>query len=565
MKEEISMGKKTVSVLIAIFSIFLVTSAAFASGAIDVSVNDEPIARYGTSEKSGGHTLQFLNGTTLNAGEQITMDLDLNVYNANSVDIEISPGGDAENNIANRWNAGNIPTSDAPVTQSAPGVVTCPGNGLYLRISAVAGTARTTIDILGDPGDSLIVGGGVSDYLQIKFFDQKTNTTFLTDGIWIPDALDVYNVPGTIGDNTLCIDVSGTEAGSVDGHYDSAGDVFFFDPSVPTIAHMGPSTTASFVSCKDREPGHIELGDRVSQGSENCVAFDNESGAGMCADHVANDIVLTASPSFELLSYDVTFEILVNGATGDNGVYWSNVAPTADGWTTLDLACAGPAVNGLGVITYELASGAAATPIAPLSMECDLDSVDRAVLMRAASTGLNLTSGDDFLSFDLPPLNYDLDNISDGDVISVRVSVNKIPCGQLFTGDWEIGTFGCPALGVSSSLLYPYFTQMDTAADPFWDGIAITNTSSAAGTVNLTIYEADGDVATMTVNIPAHSMYVNLLSAMIGSMTMTTSVDGTLGNARCYITAMGNVNLDGFAMIAYDATGESMGYLPRQM
>jgi hypothetical protein len=274
-------------------------------------------------------------------------------------------------------------------------------------------------------------------------------------------------------------------------------------------------------------------------------------------------MVIAASSPFDLAEYSVTMEILVNGQSGDNGVYWSNEAPLSEGYDNKDDACDATNLDGraLGAATYELANGSAATPEAPHINDCDVDSDGRAVVMNIAAHSLNLVSNDDFLWFNLPAFNYDLDDIQQGDVVTVQITINKVPCGVYFTGVWEIGTFGCPTEGVSTTILIPYFTIM--LGDTYWDGIAIVNIGSTDGTATLTVYEADGDVATMTVNVAANSMYVNLLSAMVSGMTLTTSVDGTLGNARNYIRVTTDFNVDGFAMMARSDTGESMGYLPR--
>jgi hypothetical protein len=567
-------NKKVYLVITAIFSMFLLVGTAFAGGTVELSVNDEPIQRYGTSEKAGSQTLKFLEGTVLNVGDQITMDLDIDVTNANAVDMEVSPGGDAANVVANRWDIATIPLSGAgisPVQASAGGVIAQTGDGIYFRIRHIAGGVTVTIDIMGTAGDSIEVLDATAnqDYLELIFYGQRTNAVFDTDGIWVAnDADGLYDDAAGVQDNTLCINVSQTEAGFVKGHYDSAGDVYVFSGAGPdpTIAHMVPPTTVIFDPCKDREPGHIDIGDRVTQGSENCGAFDNEDaypGNRFCADHEANDIVLQAAPSFAIGNYTLSFEILVNGQSGDNGVYWTNVAPTSDGWTLKDDACAGPNDDALPAPTYLLANGsaAAAVDLDPNVNECDVDPSARAVVMNIGTTNMNLTAGDDYLGFDLPSFNYDLDDITEGDVVSVLITINKVPCGILFTGTWEIGTFGCTAPGVSNTILFPYFTNM--LGDTYWDGIAIVNIGSTDGTATLTVYEADGDVATMTVNVAANSMYVNLLSAMVSGMTLTTSVDGTLGNARNYIRVTTDFNVDGFAMMARSDTGESMGYLPR--
>jgi hypothetical protein len=275
-------------------------------------------------------------------------------------------------------------------------------------------------------------------------------------------------------------------------------------------------------------------------------------------------MIIGSSQPFDQAQYQVKMEILVNGQSGDNGVYWSDQNLWVDGFDTQDDACASvttlPATPSL---TYQLANGSAAVPDSTHSNNCSVDDTARAVVLNTGVTNLSLTSTNDFMGFDMPAFNYNLDDIQEGDVVSVKVTITKVPCGEIFTGTWTVGTFGCQASAATAKLLFPYFTEMG-AADSFWDGIAIVNGSSTDGTATLTIHEADGDVATMAVAVKAHSSYVNLLSAMLSGMTLTTSVDGTLGNAKCYIVVSTDfVPADGFAMMAESASGQSMGYLPR--
>jgi hypothetical protein len=60
------------------------------------------------------------------------------------------------------------------------------------------------------------------------------------------------------------------------------------------------------------------------------------------------------------------------------------------------------------------------------------------------------------------------------------------------------------------------------------------------------------------------SQYVRLLSSVAFAQTVGT---GSLGDSTCYIrvNVTGVSGIDGFGMMARQDTGESMGYLPRQM
>ncbi len=576
-------NKKVFFVIASIFSIFVLAGAAFAANTANINVTSEPVRAGASCDKSGGITITFDRDTVLTDGDQITMDLTLNVTLCTDIDIVISNAdtaayADLENLVDIEdvgWDEINSDIGGPVVlTDAVAPFSSSVGGGVYFHIYGIEGQARVTIDVIGEnPGASFTVGPDSEDNLAITLLAQNTNADYVgEEGIFVDSDNDgVYDESALLANNTMCIDVSNPAftGDTVRGNFDSRSDKFTFLPSNPQIAHIAPALGIGFDACKDREPGHIELGDRITQGSDTCDAFDNEAsypGNGFCLDHVNNNMIIAASSPFDMAEYAVTMEILVNGQSGDNGVYWSSQLPLSEGYGTKDDACDATNANGaaLGAATYELANRSAATPEAPHSDDCDVEADGRAVVMNIAACDLNLAAQDDFLWFNLPALNYDIDDVQEGDVVTVEITINKVPCGQLFTGIWEIGTFGCQAPGVSNTILFPYFTNME-AAESYWDGIAIVNLGSTDGTATLTIYEADGDVATMDVNVSANSSYVNLLSAMISGMTLTTSVDGTLGNARVYIRVAADFNVDGFAMMANSDTGESMGYLPRLM
>jgi hypothetical protein len=102
-------------------------------------------------------------------------------------------------------------------------------------------------------------------------------------------------------------------------------------------------------------------------------------------------------------------------------------------------------------------------------------------------------------------------------------------------------------------LNFPYFTSLTSGG--WWNGISISNPTTAPGTCILTAQQQDGSVGTATVAVPAKSMFVDWLETM-------TWVGTGLGDSPCYITASCNYGgAFGFAMMANDAH-DSMGYLP---
>lgn len=250
---------------------------------------------------------------------------------------------------------------------------------------------------------------------------------------------------------------------------------------------------------------------------------------------------------------------------GDYGVYFAGEDVGAAGSTTEELACDASTVS-TGDLTYYDDNTAVVTSFG--ADGCDVPADNRAVSLITDASDLGLGLNDDYMTLNIPSLVYDADEVDPDTEIRVRVKLTRAPCGAIITADHCVGTMvsACSMIPEANTIIYPYFTPAD--GDGFWDGLAITNYTNATGEVLLTMYEEDGDVATATVTITGQSMYVNTLSNMVadGTFTLTSSVEGTLGNSRSWIVGSSDaIAIDGFSMIANGATGESMGYLPRMV
>lgn len=554
--------KNVLAIISAVLMILVWSGAAFAVDTVTMNVTSEPIRALSPSDKAGGLTFIFDAGTQLLPGDIITMDLPLNVTLAQAINLEVSPAGNAIGFAA-------VQQTGAPFVDPTGNAVIV-GTGIYFRVSGTIGTQRVTIEILGAAGDSITAGAGVDDRLELTILDQAVNADYTNLGIWDDGPFAAAGTPATLAQNTLCINVSAYSGSTVNGSFDSAGDKFTFVPSNPQIAHVVQALTINFDPCKGATPGYIEIGDRITQGSETCQYFDNEDAFsnGYCVNtHFANDVILASNSPFDLAQYTVQLDILVNGQGGNNGVYWTNDLLAVDAYTFYP-GCPGAATTDIvGVYTYLNGSFAPVSAGPRNSGQCDVSAAfpdQRAVTLISPQTNLALTAGDDYIAFDLPALNYDLDEITAGDVVTVRITINKVPCGSIFTGIWDLGTFGCLSAPQTSGLLYPYFTEAGESADAYWDGFVITNPAMTDATCLVTWFEADGDQGTVTVVVPAMSQYVNLLSAMPWAQTVGL---GSLGDSSGYIrvNATGASGIDGFGMMGRPDTGEAMGYLPRQM
>jgi hypothetical protein len=327
-----------------------------------------------------------------------------------------------------------------------------------------------------------------------------------------------------------------------------------------------------FFACKGQKCGNLEIGAAATQTAGSCALIDNETGSGYCAGTHANNAVVIQNKSGVFdpnMNYQIQLDVMVNGKTGDNGVYFAAGAVGIGNYATWDPNSCAFAITGTGVVgatTHWLANGNAATPTAAAT--CAVATTARAVRVVTASSAV-FSAGTKYLYIDLPSFVYDLALIKAGDVVSVQVSLLKTPCGTIFSDAMCIGTFGCEVLTQYRSLLFPYFGKPLAAGGYFYNGIAITNVSGVDGQVVFFLYEEDGDKFRIDTNqtVKANNVYQTTLSKLVetgSSQALTGSAgDGVPGNAKGYVVACTSFISDGFALIGNATTGESMGYLAR--
>jgi hypothetical protein len=567
-------SKLIISAVVAVFFML----AGTASATVYVNVTSEPIQYQASCDKGGGFTLSFLNTTLLHA-DRITIDLDFGASLCRSIDFVIAPAGDCDpgnSSVGTGWTTGEAAADvSSPVYCGDANNINDTAGGVYFHIFGNSGSQRVTMDIQGVGGatSSIAVLTDADFPLIVKFFDEKNNLDFVNPGIWSDEDGDgVYDDVADAEDNIYCINVSALDATTYRANLDSKDDKFTFEPSNPQVAHASPGVDVDIEECEKVTVGTIEIGSEVAQGGEDCTAFDFETALGYCEDTHLGDpkLILEAADPFDLLDYTVRMEILVNGESGYYGVAWTNEAVTGDGYTTVAAACGDDPTYVIGAqanYTYYDEDGGTilATSVeAPNDGDCDVSNTAEAIILETDTSDIGLASGDDVIQLDIPAMNYDLATIAAGDVVTVRVSLVDPPCKQIWQGDIIVGTFGdCVTAAVPTDLIFPYFTAME-ASEAWWDGIAIVNVSGSDGTADITVYEQDGDIGTLNdVAVSAHSMYVDLLSNILGSMTADAGNTGTLGDSRCYIVVDCTFNADGFAMMGEFTYGNAQGYLPR--
>lgn len=299
----------------------------------------------------------------------------------------------------------------------------------------------------------------------------------------------------------------------------------------------------------------------------------------------------TAAISFvETHRIGIRLTLLVNGVAGDNlGAYWANPDPASANiefgmYAQPADTCALAAYLSLGVNNdlgmpryfgpgqYYKADGV--TPATPENgAACAVPSANRAVTVTTnVDKGYTISPNDVLYKLSrwwiiIPDMRIDSTVLHNGETISVKIETLDQATGGICatcvaTCECTIDVAQvCPTGATSTGCLFPYFTSTGTAtsASPYWNGIAIVNTGSTAGTATLTVYQKDGKTGTFTTpTVAAGSMYVAALEnigftgAGLGGLPVFIKVSTTFSS------------MDGFAMIADAATGESMGYLCRK-
>jgi hypothetical protein len=278
------------------------------------------------------------------------------------------------------------------------------------------------------------------------------------------------------------------------------------------------------------------------------------------------------------LNVAVKMTILVNGQDGARGAYWSGdygnlatLAPAAinfGNYASQVLACAAvPGIAGpdtFGPPTYYLSDGI--TVAAPdAGANCAV--TNKVTILKAPGPYIVVGTEGPYWVIDIPAIRIDPTVIAAGATVSVQIDLYDptVPtpicptCVEcLCTCVIDVAIVDClggvPPPPVTTKLLFPYFTDL-TDASGWWNGIALTNPTAAAGTCTLTANEKSGNVATTTVDVPAGGLYVGWLQNL-------TWLNAT-GGLPVFVTAVCDyVGATGFAMLS-DYNGESMGYLAK--
>jgi hypothetical protein len=266
-----------------------------------------------------------------------------------------------------------------------------------------------------------------------------------------------------------------------------------------------------------------------------------------------------------LTEYQIQLEILVNGQSGDNDVYWTSGVVAADAFDTITTGCTTGASTPVGAqASYTYWNGAGNMVDASdveLGVVAGAGSCDEVpdftvaqpVTLLTNATTLNIPSPttNDVMKLDFPAFNYDLDTISEGDVVSVRVTLLLAPCTTLISDTVCIGTFGCAAAVQECTFVINYLPNL---TGPTWDsGFALANASARDANATVTFYEMDGDSGTWTTTIPAWDMEI-FTNSLVSEIT---AISGSMGGSNCFATVhTDNTALHAFFMLWTDSLAQ---------
>lgn len=211
----------------------------------------------------------------------------------------------------------------------------------------------------------------------------------------------------------------------------------------------------------------------------------------------------------------------------------------------------------MGVVSVEDKNGATVTPDTVTYYDAD-DNVtwNQCDAVRVKLTGVSLSAplASYYVSFNL---SMDTCKVTTG-LLNATVSFQREPCGDSYTKTLDVADLcrlGEAVDGDLSEALFPYAPNFD---EQWWVGLALTNLTPTEITVDLDIYEADGDLYETSVTVPGHGITTQLAGDL--SPTLSAGSDAQFGDERFWIHATSDVEFTGFLMMGDGA--QAQGYLP---
>jgi hypothetical protein len=292
-------------------------------------------------------------------------------------------------------------------------------------------------------------------------------------------------------ENTLCV-TAHDAVGNLFVSFASLNDKFTFTGD-SQIAHTGTANTISLLTCL---PAKETQNDTIKIGGQGECSFEYDAHTSYCSTYDARVYLASDSVFGELNDlYDVTLE------SKTAGVYFMDTF-TLNGLTTTQVPCT-DAGTPITLATTDYSSGTSnkkdnADIAFATSAGCTVETKNKIDKLYSYGGSITGVQNYRYLVFGLPTFVYDSSVVKEGTEVDLAVTLNKYPCGQIFTDTVTIGTFvtTCTTTSGSTTLMYPYLIGTKYAG--WFAGYVITNGGTTAGTATLTAVDDNGNKATFT-------------------------------------------------------------------
>ena len=421
----------------------------------------QPIHKSGC-ERVGSSVFRFVEGSDLNAGDWWYIDLPNDVTICRPIDYLIV--GDTAGTVditggaqATTFTGATAIPAMAPDTILGPLSVqtiagsptsTIVGGSIAIRVTANEGDRRILVELYGaNAGSSITVGQDTTFNIRILDGQLYTNNILLdsdSDGIYGNDgSADLLPGPEPDVNNTICTDASEMAGTVMNYAFGSYSNKFTLLGSPWELAHVIAPVTLE--GCTGATSGNLLIdGTDCSIDYETAVGYVPTStfatqprpGGG-----TGGNLILIQGDFNPGDQYGVTVSIETDVGGSTTGVYFTD-SPALSAFGTTGEACtdpsAGTSINTVwtAVNDNDQISGVAF----PAPGTCSVpDILNRIKEVRGEWFQLSGSAG--AILVDLPPLCYDTSVIGEGTQVTVRVSLEKYPCGEIFNESRIIGTF----------------------------------------------------------------------------------------------------------------------------
>ncbi len=595
--------KKLFIMITALMAVAIFATSSFASNEVQMTLTSPTIYKAGC-EKIGSTTYSFDAGSVISSGDWWYMDLPQNVTLCKSYNfvvagmnatayptVQINAGLNPYQNVAFDKNSsiGSLTSgSTGPFSTSGEdGICTADGNIAFL-VKGVKGTRRVTIYALTDTTTATTLTAGSKSTMQLKLFDGKswsktndtaTNTTrILLNRVQVTGDT-IYGQVGTtagtndevIGgnasidavagapyvENTLCSNNEEMETQYLQTSYASKSDKFTFSGD-SQIAHVASENAITLKACNEKGAIAYDILLNNTQSAHACwFAYDNvavtaNANGNYCETSATVWGALGQRFLIEALNgfgdIDDKYSVSAQITSPSDGVYFSD-APTVKLFKSTDDDCVDDGITPTPTPVFTAYLGGTTLAAAYAPTTCTIDATKRVTkVAQTAATVFKVDNGAvsyDTIMIDMPAFAFGSTLVEAGEAVTVSVSLDRYPCGTIFTGTRTIGTFVtiCGAVAGQTTLRYPWLPG--TAAAGWWGGYAITNFGTTAGTAILTYRDSNGNTATYTTpSIAANAQWVNsaVTSADLANTVVASPYDPTLNfsvSAACAFTAKG--------------------------